>query len=332
VIEELGRAVEQAARRRLDGRRVRGMDFNWEAVADPVPSGSSRRYGGDTKLEAKAAAYDPETATCAEVFADPARREFLRRLAQIARTRSIDATGADAKLVEPLMKHGLVRAEVLIQCRKDNGHIAGTVGNRAAFAEISDRVFCSICSRPFRDEIVLDMYSITDRAKELSAGSKWMTIWVTSQLVAAGVPLDKISWNALAGEDELDVFTDALGPRVFFELKDRMFGLGDAYPFASRVVRYGGIYGVVLTTEKATDEAKEYFKEQGASRFQVVEGTDEIARTLPALIDRFSRRGVVQLVGDLSERMGIANLTPVAAGWLERVANAPRVLAAPAVA
>jgi hypothetical protein len=33
---------------------------------------------------------------------------------------------------------------------------------------------------------------------------------------------------------------DALGPRVFFELKDREFGLGDAYPFAIRVGRYGG--------------------------------------------------------------------------------------------
>lgn len=78
-----------------------------------------------------------------------------------------------------------------------------------------------------------------------------------------GILKENIGWNAVAGEDEIDIVTDALGSRIFFELKDREFGLGDAYPFAYRLSRYGGSFGVIVTTDKIADEAKRFFQEQG---------------------------------------------------------------------
>ncbi len=331
-IDALCDAVERAARAQLDGRRVRGMDFTWEAVAQPAGGTQTRlvssRFRPQPKLEMHPADIEPGMLATAAHFADHERRRFLQRLAQVGRTRLIDATDASPELVAPLRDRGLVRAEVLVQCRKDNAHTSGVLENRAAFEDVADKVHCTICGRAFKDEIVLDMYSLTDEAKELSSGSKWMTVWVTGLLISSGVPRDKISWNAAAGEDEIDVITDALGPRVFFELKDRAFGLGDAYPFASRVVRYGGTYGVVLTTEAATQEAKDYFKEQQL-RIQVLEGTDAIERGLPAMIDLFSRAGVLQLAAELAESTDVMDLSPLVSAWMERVARLPHEVTRP---
>ncbi len=152
--------------------------------------------------------------------------------------------------------------------------------------------------------------------------SHWMTIWVTDLLVRAGISKEAIAWNAAAGEDELDIMTDAIGHRVFFELKDREFGLGDAYPFAYRVTRYGGTFGVVVSTDRVADEAKKFFDEQRpnmGTRIEVMEGPPQsIEDGIPMLVDRLSRSGVYQLLYELADPLEI-NFTPFLQAWMDRI-------------
>ena len=154
-----------------------------------------------------------------------------------------------------------------------------------------------------------------------------MTIWVTELMVSAGIAKDSIAWNPAAGEDELDIMTDALGPRVFFELKDREFGLGDAYPFAFRASRYGGTFGVVVSTDRVAEEAKKFFQEQGPNMpvtIHFIEGEDAVESGVQELIDRFSRHGVIQIFVELAGPLAI-NLVPVLRLWMERQSAAHRL-------
>ena len=125
------------------------------------------------------------------------------------------------------------------------------------------------------DELIQDIYALTPSARSLLEGSHWMTLWVTSLLVNSGVQGERIKWNAAAGDDELDIVAEIHGLKVFFELRDREFGLGDAYPFSFRIERYGGDVGVVVTTESVADEADKFFEEQkrrGNTVVSVVDG------------------------------------------------------------
>ena len=73
---------------------------------------------------------------------------------------------------------------------------------------------------------------------------------------------EHIAWNAAAGDDELDIVVEILGSKYFLELKDREFGIGDAYPFASRTSRYGADGGAALSTERIHEEVKAFFRER----------------------------------------------------------------------
>ena len=114
------------------------------------------------------------------------------------------------------------------------------------------------------------------------------------------------------------------GLRVFFELKDREFGLGDAYPFAIRLGRYGGRYGVVITTDRVAEDSKGFFAEQQRSEvpagIDVLESQEKIESGIKQLIDRYSRVSVNETIRDLTEYIGMS-LTPVISAWMTSVAS-----------
>ena len=107
-----------------------------------------------------------------------------------------------------------------------------------------------------------------------------MTIWITELLKSAGINSESIKWGATAGDDEIDIIVDIHGAKAFFELKDREFGVGDAYPFLYRVDRYGGSFGVVVSTARIADEVKKIFQERqpgiGSVPIETVEGVESI--------------------------------------------------------
>jgi hypothetical protein len=303
------------------------MTFSWKPIRERQP----RRYGPPTrfykaeKLESKPADYTVAESEGARLLVCAQSRKLALRLAQLGKARLIDAAQqADENVTKPLLEGGLLRREYLVICKQDS-HTIASVQERTEFSTGGGEKFsCTVCGRPFKDELVQEILALSDLGKKLLTGSRWLTILVTEILLSAGISKESIRWNPAAGEDELDIMTDALGPRVFFELKDREFGLGDAYPFAFRVSRYGGTFGAVVTTERVADEAKKFFEEQAPNmpaRIEFIEGEGALESGVQELVDRFSRSGVMQVVADLTEPLAIS-VVPLLRRWMERQAHA----------
>jgi len=320
------RRIEEGAKATLDGRRLRGMTFNWRAVKER----HVRRYGppvrfyrGD-KLDSKPADYTDAESRAARLLVPTQTRNFAPSLAQLGKARSIDAAAqVGESLTRPLLDERLVRKEYLVICKQDSHTIACIQERSELDVGGGERFRCTVCGRAFRDELIQEILALTELGKRLLTGSRWMTIWVTELLISAGIGKDSVAWNPAAGEDELDIMTDALGPRVFFELKDREFGLGDAYPFAFRVSRYGGTFGVVVSTDRVAEEAKKFFQEQRPNipgRIEFIEGEDAVESGVRALVDQFSRSGVIQLFAELAEPLAI-NLVPLLRLWMDKQAS-----------
>lgn len=146
-----------------------------------------------------------------------------------------------------------------------------------------------------------------------------MTVWVTSVLVHLGIPLADVSWGATGAEDEVDIIVSIYGQEVFFELKDREFGLGDGYPFSSRLQRYGATQGVIVTTDVVAAEVKRFLADQrtGAVPIVIVEGTDVIEPRLRTLLNSLANGAVRSAFSMFMEPVGL-DATPVVSAWLKR--------------
>jgi hypothetical protein len=313
-------AIEQAARKRLDGRRVRGMNFIWQPRLIRQRSaqrvGSSSRFR-DTDLKAKKAEYSEDELRAARLLVGIEARNLILQLAQIGKVRAADAKLPPA-LIEQLQNEHLLSKEYLVVCRKDS-HTLCQVASVEDLNEVSGgKLVCATCGRKFSDELFHEIFAGTETGKQLVTSSRWMTIWLTDLLVLAGIARGAILWGATAGEDEIDIMTDALGLRIFFELKDREFGLGDAYSFAYRLDRYDGSLGVVVSTDRIAGEAEKFFQEQrskSAASIETLAGTG-IEAGIRERIDKYSRYGIGQVLADYSDHIGI-NIAAVVSGWMD---------------
>lgn len=321
-INDFCRVVEATIRQTLDGRRVRGMNFTWRPIKGRSHR-TTRRFYNDPKLETKPADYSVDEAAAARLLVASEIRAFVLHLAQAGKARAIDTTEEAKKLnLEELLQNGLVRREYLVSCRKDS-HTICTVHDPKQLGETGGTLTCTTCGRAFQDECVHEIYVPSDGVKALLAGSRWMTIWVTELLLAAGVPKETIGWNATSGEDEIDIVVDGFESRVFLELKDREFGLGDAYPFAYRLSRYGGSTGIIVTMDKVADEAKKFFDEQRRNRtaqLLFAEGQATIEQEIRRHVDSVSRTAIANLVAELTRSLQF-DTAKVMLLWMQQVAR-----------
>jgi hypothetical protein len=310
-------AVSEAARISIDGRRLRGMDFDWTRLGPPQLSssysaGSRNLTRPMSELVTKAAEISEDIVSDASLLVNRDRRDFLRRLAQLGRARSSDAQ-ADVETghVALLIDRGLVQKEYLVLCRKDSH----TLCSVDSMDQLSAEVHCPICGRLFSDELVQEIYAPTDRARAMLDGSHWMTVWVTSVLVACGIPPEQILWGATAGEDEIDIIAKVGNESIFFELKDRMFGLGDAYPFTARVQRYGASAGVIISMDGIAQEVERFLTEQ--ARGQVIyqiSGDKEVKTKIPSMLTERAKVSAISTIREVFMPAGI-DPTPVLSVW-----------------
>jgi hypothetical protein len=152
-----------------------------------------------------------------------------------------------------------------------------------------------------------------------------MQIWITELLCRNGVPREQIRWNVGATGEDLDVKVDVFGHTVFFELKDRDFGLGDAYPFTMRVNRYAGEFGIVATTGRVAEDARNLFEEQNKQPQEIrgasiswLEAAEGVSRGIGEQLETISRSHVAMLVQAFSDAVGL-DLWPAFARWLDTV-------------
>jgi len=155
----------------------------------------------------------------------------------------------------------------------------------------------------------MDLENPTERGKRLIDGSLWMSIWITELLKENEVKKEGIKWRLEASGEDLDIMVEDFDSRIFLELKDREFGLGDAYPFIYRTTRYGGTFGVVVTMDKVSTDAKKFFGEEsrrrGSIRVRYLEDPENIQKGIAKIVEEIAllqvRRVIQPFLLDKSE-------------------------------
>ena len=272
-------------------------------------------------LTTKPAEFSETTAEDSELLVSRERRDFLIRLAQLGKARSVDAQ-ADVQTahVVPLLEHGLVRKEFLVLCRQDSRTLCTIETKDELEGETGQKFHCSVCGRTFAEELIQEIYAPTDRARSMLNGSHWMTVWITSILARAGVSIDQLFWGATAGEDEIDIVAQIQDQIIFFELKDRAFGLGDAYPFTARVQRYGANAGVIITMEGIAEEAQKFILEQARSlesTVYTISGEEEVRRRVPSILAERAQSAALDAFRIVFSYSGL-DPTPILKVWSGR--------------
>ena len=191
----------------------------------------------------------------------------------------LNPQAADRLLESPLVE----RTKVLI-CRKTSKMLA-RVPSSETVSELSRLgATCASCSRPFGEEKIDELVVPTDRAKELIDHSTWMVALLADRLRAIGVFEDQILFEFQEGTHEVDALVDLEGELIMFELKDREFGMGDAYALSGRLAKYKADYTVIITTKKVAPEVREYFQQiKPETTLSYVEGLSNLTPLLTQL-------------------------------------------------
>ena len=329
--------IKEGIEARFDGRRVRGMEFDWKAPKFS-PSGYHRRRfppfeeffeeepEREAELKGTEPNYSPEDIKAAAVLAETDIRRFMLRLAQVGKMTSKDAGGlAKSDILQHLLSLDLIAEEYLLTCKQDQHTICIVPSKAHLTKDPMASLRCSVCGRSFPDENLQVIYSLTERGKKLLEGSLWMSIWVTELLNNAGVKKECIKWGLEASGEELDIMIEDFDSRLFFELKDREFGLGDAYPFVYRITRYGGRVGIVATMDKVSTDAKKFFREETHRReypieIQYLEGSEDIQKSIPKIVEKMALSQVRRMIWPFSERIGF-DLWPIVEYWIRTKQN-----------
>ena len=162
-IEEFLQKVEEVIRSCLDGRRVRGMSFEWKSKVIPTRRHffrESRFTSG--KLTTKNPEYSDNELEQSKLLAVKDNREFIINLAQVGKARSIDAAEiSDTSITEPLLNMGLIQKEYLIICRQDSRTLCSINDKSELEDKIGLNLRCTTCGRSFRDELIQEIFSLT---------------------------------------------------------------------------------------------------------------------------------------------------------------------------
>lgn len=335
--------IEEGIKTRFDGRRVRGMEFDWKSV-DLRPSRYTRRRyvpyrafseeepeRGEIGFECTVPNYSSEDIQVAGLLVNIEIRKFVLNLAQVIKMREKDAAEiVKADILQRILSLGLVMEEYLLTCKQDQHTICVVPSKDDLTKDSMSSLRCSVCRRSFPQENLQVIYTLTERGKKLVNHSLWMSIWVIELLKENGVKKEAIRWGLEASGEELDIMVEDFGSLIFFELKDREFGLGDAYPFIYRTTRYGGRVGIVATMDKVSTDAQKFFEEEterreSPTKIQYLEGPEAIQRGIRELIERTSLLQVRRLVRPFSQTIGF-DLWPIIQNWMDtRIKETPRI-------
>lgn len=332
-INKFGTDVEKTITDNIDRRRLRGMQFNWKSSSYFIRNSSYRYSTADfnysfsssprgDELKFQIPSYNEDDIKAANFLSNEKVREFLIRLAKLTKMTEKDVeqelTTKDS--INEFIMLGLVAEEYLLTCKQDQHTICFLSSRDQLMKESTSSIRCTTCGRAFPEENVKEIFTITEKGRNLVHGSRWMSIWITELLAKNGIKKDTIRWQLEGNGDELDVLVQDFNSRVFLELKDREFGIGDAYPFAYRINRYGGTLGAIVTTSKVAQDARKFLGEErkrGTIRISYLEGNQGIEEGIKHMIKELSMIQIRKLINPISELVGFS-LFPIIESWAQR--------------
>jgi transposase-like protein len=291
LVDNFCEDLEAAVKGSMDGRKARYLKFNWQnAMSGTMENARLDRFSDEESgvRFTRATEIDDVVRGQVEVMENRTVRTLLREIAESGFVRHADLLGRRGKrqqefnnALDLIKGGGLVQVEYILQCRKTSAQLVRVPDIEQLTAAATANFRCATCNRVFSEELASEGYGLSLAGKTLVRGSHWMTIWITEKLLAMGVDKESILWNVEDSGEEVDVVMDHLDKTWIFELKDREFGAGDAYPFNYRKVRYKAQEAVVVTTEKIAADARRVFSDVASHKEPtLIEGLSNVSPTL----------------------------------------------------
>lgn len=165
----------------------------------------------------------------------------------------------------------VLEKSLIVICSKTNQWWNMTIPSQKQLKEIEkSEVTCASCGAKISDERIDTLFKISEKGRKMISGSYWMSGQVVNNLLKFGIRENDVFVGVTFGGEEIDIIALFMGEIFVFELKDREFGLGDAYKFHGKVSRLeqkcnkscdSTIYPIVVTTKTVASEARKLLTE-----------------------------------------------------------------------
>lgn len=283
------------------------------------------RLGGDRsedEREGRGVQADADRRAIARVLADDDARGFITELVASGSTiTDLDAPMGQYGSMGQLYRSGLIDREHVIICRKDHRTL-GRVGDmddgtRRSILQLS----CPTCGRRFDEELLRQVHAPTRAAVDLVTHGRWRISWALSMLEGRG--LDEHVTAQLPGSagNGSALRIETLAGRLLVELPNAEFGHQHAYSLVNRLQHHGIEFGLVLSTEPVTDEARQYLSDRAALSqgpvVVVLEGSDAVTTELSHALDEWSIVSIRLLADELIDATGV-DIGSVIEAWMRR--------------
>lgn len=327
---------QKSVEKSFDKRRIRNKKFEWKETSFMVENfdyGINYEYPflynpqipDDKKFEEPT--YTEDEVKSIDVLCDTKLRLFLIKVSKYGKISQKNAEHElkDPNQIQQLIEHELIAKEYLIKCKQDQRPICTVPSKEKLDENSSEGTKCGNCSKPLKEEIIEEVFTITSKGRNLIRGSRWMSIWVTEQLIQHGIKPNRIEWNLEENDEEIDIRISDFHSKALLELKDREFGGGDMHPFLYRVEKYGGDFGAILTTQKISSDARTILKEQKRKiQFQIntLEGMTGIPTGITNFVEEMSLAPIQRHLRSIQSLHGM--IIPMVKEWAKRkISNHP---------
>jgi len=282
---------EASVKLKLDGRRVRHMEFKWlltptnDIIDTQVTFEKKFKFASLNELDSQAALRIRDVET----------RHLLFKIAKQDPTKifQFDSIRYASKkgFFDRLQSWDLIKPKLLIMC-KENASKIRLVESRNVLdgADFSSQK-CKKCGRIWKNELLKDVYQLSELGKKMTRASHWMTVLVTDVLVSKGISLNSIIWNLSEASEEVDCMVQFHDKVWIFEFKDRNFEAGDAYALHYRGIKFQAYRKIIVTTGKVSSEARKVFSDLSrtvSSSFSItpiyIEGLENLEEDISILV------------------------------------------------
>lgn len=171
--------------------------------------------------------------------------------------------GSD-ELVAQLIAGGVAATESVVVCSTTQTQVA-RVPDKKSLSKLAKEGLRCACGKPIDQETPEDLLTVTDAGSLLLDKSRWLSVLVREELVNFGVPASDVLLECMVGTDEIDCIACVSGEVMIFELKDKVFSVGNAYSFGAKMSLFNAEQSVIVTTEEVSSDVKTHFSRTRAS-------------------------------------------------------------------
>lgn len=285
---------------------------------------------GKADIQFDRAKLTPKQIKAVEVLKSEVARKTLIEISKAGFVCTRDILSKDDEIQASIKKmrlHHLLDVEYLLECKKSRKPLTRLAYKEKLENPAIAELVCPMCNNKYKDEILLEGYSVSNVGRKMIQKSHWMTIWVTNQLRNVGIPLNSILWNLSETGEEVDLLVDFMGELWIFELKDREFGAGDAYPLNYRRQLHKASKTIIITTDKVSKDARRVCEKLIKEQFTLggmliyVEGLDAVEENLRKEVSVTAVRSVYQKISKFTEGFGY-DFRPIISAKFDEITHA----------